>query len=470
MQEPISARGSPFWRDPSFQRFVVLIVLFVVCGLTGGSYRPDTTALLVLRPVLIVGIGVLILIPGKWRWTGLKAPLALLTLFASTMALQLVPLPSNLWLMMPGHASYASEVVGMAQPARPISLTPDLTINSLLALLPALAVLMGFAGMNSRHRWNLVWVIIALILVSAAFGVLQAAGGPDSPAFLYGQGEDIVPTGLFANRNHHAVAMGSALPLLAVVFRRALGRRALVAIGSAATAVVLVPLILLTGSRQGAALGSLSMAGAVSIALAGRVAWQGKNKKWAILGAVGVPVAVVALTLIAGRAVSIERAIGAGGLEGEMRFQAMPTMLQMTRDFMPWGIGYGAFEPLFRGYEPEWLLRSTYLNRAHNDLLEIVMSGGVFAVLVVVLFLAFLVQRTLAIVRCPLVHSRWTWLGRAAVLVIAVFLSASLIDYPLRTGLASMIFATAICWLSVALHHAEEETQGRRGAAASGRA
>jgi hypothetical protein len=203
-----------FARDKSRIRFVILAILVAVCSVSGGSYSPTMPTLLVLRPVLVLGIGAMIALPGEWDWRGLHAPTILLGIFAATMAIQLIPLPPAWWAAMPGHERYAG-IVALAPSAwRPISLVPDLTINSLLALLPTLAVLVAFAGMRNRDRWNTAWIVLGLCIANVVVGLVQVAGG-NGPTAIALRDDNGVVTGLLANRNHGAVLLGATLPLVA---------------------------------------------------------------------------------------------------------------------------------------------------------------------------------------------------------------------------------------------------------------
>jgi len=121
-------------------------------------------------------------------------------------------------------------------------------------------------------------------------------------------------------------------------------------------------------------------------------------------------------------------------------------MIQMLKDFFPVGLGYGAFEPAFRAYEPDALLTPTYFNRAHNDVLELAMSGGLFTVAVMLLFAGWFVHRCIVLVRSnerglPAIYARMS-----AVVILGLIL-ASITDYPVRTPLITAVFTLACMWL-----------------------
>lgn len=430
--------------DKSRIHFVILAILVAVCSISGGSYSPTMPTLLVLRPLLVLAIGVMIALPGEWNWRGLRAPTMLLAIFAATMAIQLIPLPPAWWAAMPGHERYAG-IVALAPSAwRPISLVPDLTINSMLALLPTLAVLVAFAGMRNRDRWNTAWIVLGLCIANVLVGLVQVAGG-NGPTAIALRDDSGVVTGLLANRNHGAVLLGVTLPLVALLAHRITSGPYIRWLVLGAAAAVILLLILLSGSRQGLVLGGLAL-----VAAAAMFVGRGTSRK---TYAITILMGVLATALIIGVAVAGGRALSIMRLEQlsvghEFRAQSFPVLLRMTRDFLPFGIGYGAFDPVFRGYEPDALLVSTYFNRAHNDLLETLLSGGLPALVPLVGLLLWLTVCVRAGLRDGTRALQTAGLAKVAGVIVAMLLLASLSDYPLRTGIMSMVFALAGCWLA----------------------
>ncbi len=441
--------GGGFLRDGSRQRFVILATLIAVCAFTGGSYRATMPSLAVLRPLLVLGIGVMAVLPGVWDWRGLRVPAALLAIFAATMAIQLVPLPAAWWIAMPGHDRYAGIVALATGVARPISLVPDLTINGLLALLPVVAVLVAFAGMGEGDRWNTVWIVLALGVASAALGLLQAVGSTGS---LAAQSDDGVVTGFLTNRNHGAVLMAAMLPIVAVLLRHRVPGPLPRWLALGAATAILLPLTLLSGSRQGMMLGLAALVVAAAM-LVQRQRGAGRRQRFAILalGVAGLALVIVVVVAVmaSGRALSVDRLGALVDPSNEARFRSFPIIIRMTRDFWPFGIGYGAFDPVYRGYEPDAFLHSSYFNRAHNDLVETVMSGGLPALLLIVAFVAWIGTRGVAAIRLRR-SADPAGLGKAAVAIVVLMLLASLVDYPLRTAIMASVFAIACCWLATA--------------------
>ena len=129
------------------------------------------------------------------------------------------------------------------------------------------------------------------------------------------------------------------------------------------------------------------------------------------------------------------------------------TTFAAAKTLMPVGAGLGAFVPVFALFEKPQDLEiyaGEYANHAHNDLLELWLETGVAGLLLLGLFLYWLARRAsqawgpsnpgpLAIDKS---------LIRAAILIIALLLCHSLVDYPLRTG-AMMAIAAFACALLI---------------------
>src|SRR5262249_47877006 len=116
---------------------------------------------------------------------------------------------------------------------------------------------------------------------------------------------------------------------------------------------------------------------------------------------------------------------------------------------MPVGAGGGAFVPIYAMFEkPQDLLPGVYVNHAHNDFLELWLANRVPGALPLCAFSFWLVRRA-ARAWGPSYPGSFVIdksLNRAAILIIALLLGHSLVDYPLRTSgvMAIMAFACAL--------------------------
>ena len=444
-------------------RYWVLLAFLFLCAIGGGSARSDILSLIYLRPAAVLTIAILILIPGRWNGKGLRTPFLMLAALAGAIVIQLIPLPPDLWLSLPGRAGYGEAAVaaGVAQPWRPISLTPDLTLNSLQALLIPLAVLIGLAGIDERQQRSLMPAIIGLACLSAFLGIVQLTGSYESPAFLYRVTHRGSAVGLFANRNHEALLLAMTFPLLRLWTlapaadrdRRRLRYGAATLVG-----LFLVAMILVTGSRAGLVLG---LVGIVIAALIGRrdhrsrssdrAGSEGEGRPWVKVrkhAIWAVPLVLAALVVFLGRAVALQRYALLNELDQEGRIANLPVMLDMVKEFFPVGSGFGSFDAVFRVAEPDWALSPTYFNHAHNDPVELVLTGGLPALALLAWFLAWWLLRSLSAFKKAGGRSETNLIARGGSAMILLALLASIVDYPLRTPLHAALFAIACVWLA----------------------
>lgn len=450
-------------------RFFALLGFLALCLLGGGGPRADALSLLYLRPAAIICIAVFLVTRGPWEFRPFKPLFILLGLFAGAMAIQLIPLPPDVWLSLPGHNRYgeAAAAAGLPQPWRPISLTPDLTLNSLLALLPALTVLVGIAGIRADQRAALLPVLLAGVAATVILAVAQVSSSRSSALYLYAVTHDQAAVGLFANRNHQAALLAMAFPMLRMW---TLGRprnrqfervRFWIAIGFGC---VLVPAILVTGSKAGVALGLVGLGAAVAIApprLGG--AWPAWKQMLLVAILLAIPIALVSAAILLGRAEALDRLnVFSENYMQEQRIENTPLMLRMAADFFPFGSGFGSFDPVFRGYEPDERLTLTYFNHAHNEAIELVLTGGLAALLVLALFLGWLFRRTIIAFFRPRNGTHATHLARLGSTMVMMTFIASLVDYPLRTPLFGAIFAIACGWLAAGTNRALPSFMTRR--------
>lgn len=432
-------------------RFGTLLVLLAASFVLGGASRNDVASLMLLQPFAVV-CGTIFLLTGPIRWSSVRIPMLLLLALAALMAIQLVPLPPELWTRLPGHGPFAASaaVVGLEQPWRGISLTPDLTLASLVGLAVPAAVLMGFASLPPERTWGLLLLLIGGVAASALVGLAQIAGGQGSPFYFYEITNRGSPVGFFSNRNHLGVLLAMAWPMLAIwadlpAEQRLYDAKRWIAMS---LAILLLPLLLATGSRAGLVLGAIGLAASLLLWSRRSRSSPPRDRLSALLMGTGLAAAlcVIGATIVLSRDEALQRATGVS-FDQDVRFEYLPRLIEISRDFFPVGAGFGGFDPIFRYYEPTELLQPTYLNHAHNDLVELTISGGLPGLVILAIFLAWLGVRATKVLTSSQ-RSRsvaFAWLG---LIMIVIMLLSSLVDYPLRTPLMAALFAVACGWLS----------------------
>jgi O-antigen ligase len=375
-------------------------------------------------------------------------PAAFLLLAAVLLVLlQLIPLPPGIWQAMPGREMLANAAVasGQAQPWRPLSIVPSAAANAASSLVVAAAVLIFTAGLKGRERKWLPGLVLGLVAASMFIGLLQLSGiRVDNPA--YDTPAQI--SGTFSNRNHFALflALGCLLaPAWAVSDARMSRWRGPLAIG-------LILLLLLTtlgsGSRAGSALGLIGLVIGMIVARQGLGRASKRQPRWVfpalIAGFSAVVLGLVAVSVVADRAVAISR-ISEGEVNQDLRSRALPTILQMMHSYSPAGTGFGGFDPIFRMHEPFAMLKPTYFNHAHNDLIEIALDGGAPGLLLLIAGVLWWGWASVLAWRGGSTELRAeSRLGSAMLLLVII---ASAFDYPARTPMIQAVVVLAGIWL-----------------------
>lgn len=437
-----------------------ILLFFVLIALGGGSSRPNVTSLLFIQPVnaflvilLLSGTSVATLKP-------VRVPLLLLMALAVIMIAQMIPLPPVVWQSLPGHERFSSAaaLASLPQPWRPISLQPDLTASSLMALLTPLIVLLGFASIQRLNPKNLAIVIVTVTAISTILGILQVTS-PDLTLKLYTLSNDGQPLGLFANRNHQAALLAISIPVIRLWIlcgprigskdrrEKLLGYLRLTS--AIALALLVLPTLILTGSRMGLLLGLMGLGSAVLIAPGKLILPKGKARPWIALAYVGGPLILLATMIMLGRAIAFERLFASDLIGGEQRFVFAPITFRIALVFFPFGSGFGTFDKVFRIYEPDAVLKPSYFNHAHNDFVEILINGGLPAACLLLVFAGWLACRIPQLVHRPSSgHKPERWAGRTGMCCITIIAVASITDYPLRTPLMAAIFTLMVCWVA----------------------
>lgn len=420
-------------------------------ALGGGTLQglwSDALVQLCCLPLLGLAISRLWLnsFTARTRW-----PLALIGGIVLLPLLQLVPLPATIWTSLPGRAPFASayHAAGMPLPWAPLSLDPGATWFSLLSVLPAISVFLAVLFLNMRVRRILSLVVLGFAFASVLLGLTQLAGGPTSPLRFYDPTNADDSVGFFANRNHYAALLATAIPLLAAwAVGLALGWHAKRALGLILLLLAYAVLLLGLGmahSRSGLILAFVG--GLASIALAWGSGVSGVDR-----AARMKPV----LFLICANLFGLVLAFQFGFIGVANRLESDSVLEDLRKPIaevtahaieanLPMGVGFGAFEPIYQMFEPTAVTIPPYVNHAHDDWLEVALDGGLPAVALMLAFLLWYARASVLVWRQPARGGRAVdrALARAAPIVIGLLLFHSALDYPLRTTSLMVVFAFA---------------------------
>lgn len=441
---------------PSFQ-FCGLVVALLALFLMGGSSRSDVQSLAILNPISVLCCGAALLSFRQEHWRDQKFWLVGFALLFLLVASYLVPLPAALNAMSQGRESLATVRDYAYLPNAPtvLSMMSAATWQSFFFLFAPLAVIL-FAMQLTRDELTLALpLVISIGAISGVIGVLQLAGGTDGSLSLYRITNNGSAVGLFANRNHAAVLLACLFPMLAVFAKRSRGTRSgvrnmqqLIAIS---VAILMVPLILVTGSRAGMLAGIIGMIGGA--ALYGTQTptsnLQKKDGSRTVILVVTVLLCLVFATIYFSRAEAIDRLFSDDSTVNS-RAEFWTSSINLFWNYFPFGFGPGSFVPAFQNEEPIALLNQSYLNRVHNDWLETALTFGVFGILLMIGGMVYYVRRSFLLWFRMDGRRSTVVLGRMASIIIAILGIASMSDYPLRTPAMMGLAALVLIWFAAA--------------------
>lgn len=366
---------------------------------------------------------------------------AILLMGVSFVLLQLLPLPPSVWTRLPGREAIAVgfSQLGYTYPALPISETPQQSVLTLFAAIPAISVLVAIEKLRPSFRW-LAFAVIGGTMLAILVGALQVAGGPGSPARFYPI-SNTGAVGFFANQNHMATLLLVTIPLIAATISSG-GTNHHSKKGIHGLGIILLALILVGIALNGSFAAAILAIPVLLASLALIPAWS----RWS---RIAIPVAVFAL--LAGIALLASKPItGTASTQEYTAFSTRTSIWSITSDAIsltfPVGTGLGSFQQVYRQLEDPSSVSNTYINHAHNDYLELVLELGAAGVLLLLAFILWWSSTAVRIWGSPLSGRD----ARAATIVTAAVLAHSFVDFPLRTGAISAIFAASIAVMGVA--------------------
>ncbi|MGE3992248.1 MAG: O-antigen ligase family protein [Pseudorhodoplanes sp.] len=425
----------------------VLVLSIILGGGTRQGFSGDYILQLVSLPLLLASIIQLWSIRSS---ADIKTALLVVTAIAAVPLIQLIPLPPFVWTALPGREAFSRtfEIAGIPTPWHPISLGPSTTLQSALSLIPPLALFLGTLLLGMAERRVLSLVLLGLGVAGVVLGLLQVAFGSTTPLRFFAFTNKEVAVAFFANANHAAIFMASLIPVTGawVVAKLARWRQD----GAGVTAIpsligfiaIAILLFLAQGLMQSRA--AIVLATFAALACSAMLFPHFRSS----LARHGYIFAIVALVASAGFLIyRILPSIEPEEIDAT-RYEVAKQTLDIAWKFAPFGAGTGTFVPIYQMYESTQLnsLGPEYINRAHNDLAELLLESGAFGLVVLIGLVFWWVRKGIQAWSRKLREREEIdyLLPRAASIMIAVPLMHSLVDYPLRTGGMAAVLAVAL--------------------------
>ena len=365
-----------------------------------------------------------------------------LTLAAlAVVALQLVPLPAALWASMGPRATVAEglRALGVQSASHPLSLAPADGLDTLLRIIPALALICAMVRLRAYRPHWLAFALIAGTLAGISLAAMQVAS---SSGYLYEETSPGRGVGFFANADHMATLLVITIPFLAAMIAAArtssMQRYSAVFAIAAGLGIVVVVGVALNGSLAGYGLALPVIAASIVIILPP----SSRLRLW-VIG--------LAVLLVLGSVVALETtSIGSNKLgehaasSAQSRADIFATTARATADFMPFGSGLGSFPSVYPLYEHPQQVTSEYVVHAHNEYAELALELGLAGIVLMLLFLAWWGAGVWRAWRTAEAGP----FARAAAVASAAVLIHSLVDFPLRTAAVSACFGMCLALLA----------------------
>lgn len=441
---------------------VVAVVAVTAALLLGGGTRQGLMSDVVLQFICIP-----VLMFGLWQIAAdglprhLRFPMIMLAAVVAIPILQLVPLPAWLADGLPYH-SMLQDIRALAGQDRvfwPISVVPDATAQAALSLLVPVSVYLMCIRLNFEERRWLAVLLIAVGVGSAILGMVQISQGQSSGLRFFDITNTGEAVGFFANRNHLSALLYVTWLLAVVWFVDQIDRfvastgqlhteaSVLLPVFALSCAVVLLLVAqLMARSRAGLILAGAAMLAAVLISARRQTAGVPGVARSSLRRIVGLGLAFTVVLSSQYALVRVLERLAYDPLQDARIVFAQRTYAAALA-FLPTGSGVGTFVPVYAMFErPQDALLDTFANRAHNDVLEMFLENGVFGVVLLALFVAWLLHRlwTIWMHSMPGATPLDRRLTLASAVALILLLMHSLVDYPLRTA-AMMALAAVFC-------------------------
>lgn len=431
-----------------------LVALSIMLG--GGTrsgFLGDAVLQLISLPLLWLALTSLVesheVSRVKWPLFGLAAIVAL-------PLLQLIPLPPAIWTALPGRSAIVEtyRLLGDPLPFFPLTVSPEATWLCLLGLVPAIAIFLAMLILDYEQRRLVSIVFAGAAVVSVFLGLLQLADGVNSTLRFYAITNTSEAVGFFANRNHFAALLYAATLFCfcwLIETARTFASKPRSEKFDAAPLIVLcmaVIFILMAGqlmarSRAGLILFAVVLAAGFIMAMKDRGARERSFPRFLF---VAIAIAIVVCSQFA-----LFRILDRFGPDtvSDARLAVLQNTISAARAYMPLGSGLGTFVPVYQTFETPRDLTVTYVNHAHNDLLELWLEAGLPGLVLLLLFIFWLSRRAVAVWAGSYpseVRSIDRNIMKAAAIAAGLLLVHSLVDYPLRTSanLAVMAFCLGL--------------------------
>ena len=431
----------------------ILFAYIALCVIVGGAGREGHYWHGIIQSLAALGLAALIISwPPRIKLERAKAPMVILLGIAGLGLLQMVPLPPALWTALPGRAlvNEGYQSLGHSLPMLPISLDVEATLITVGYVLTPIFVIALCARIGMRRlRSTVPWFVTMLGVFTVVYGLFQVFDGRDSVLYLYEFTSNGLPVGFFSNVNHQASFLLMTLPF-AFFLLSELGQDWNGGDGNVALAIVIVALtfMLLIGVFGAGSVGGYAILAPIILLsfLASRKSKKSGMRRSTQIGLIG---ALFLGAILVGSSPVLEGLGVTSFSDGEgSRYSIWMITIEAIKDHWLTGSGLGTYESVIPLYENPDTVTATFVAKAHNDYLQIVMEGGAIGLLLSALALVWFAR---------VFFELWGKKGGgttsalrkfAFVSLVAVLLH-SIVDYPARTPAIAAIVGLCLALITI---------------------
>lgn len=288
--------------------------------------------------------------------------------------LYLLPLPTEVWLQLPGRSTYQEVITLLEQSNNPVkwhslSLNTYASVQALLALLPPSAIFLSVLFLPLPKVYSLIWVFLILAALQGGIGIIQYT-------------QTGYAHGFYANYNHYAALMGLALPLTIVSLTQAslLGRvQKLIFAGYGIATLLIFTGGFLSTSRAGTA--GLFFGLFASIVIVSQKLKEKYRLPLIITIFTSIIVFIVCIMIF------LPTRIATLSLWEDPRWPMFKQELIGILAFFPLGSGPGTFADTYAAFQPQDKIGWAFIQHAHNDYFELLFETGIIGIIIIAGFL-----------------------------------------------------------------------------------
>jgi O-antigen ligase len=153
---------------------------------------------------------------------------------------------------------------------------------------------------------------------------------------------------------------------------------------------------------------------------------------WLFYLPVVIMAALLGLALWASdRSTALTRIVGQD-VAADMRVRAWATVQSMLDTHWVMGSGFGSFPDVYKIFEPDHLLQPSYFNHAHNDWVEIIITGGLPAAIILLVTILWILRGLRRGGLRGLIKGHRGDIRLPAMVILLLLAAGSVVDYSLR--------------------------------------